>query len=136
MVMEPSWQTSTLPSSVRLLHIMQIMADDEVVETADKVNGKKYKQVFSQNMTKKGVPKVSRHVRTSTDDQITENPKDEEWTKITFTPELVRFGMSGIDDDTYALMMKRVYDIAGTVRDVKVFLNSERLKVKNFKQVS
>lgn len=44
--------------------------------------------------------------------------------------------MNGIDDDTYALMMKRVYDIAGTVRDVKVFMNSERLKVKNFKQVS
>jgi len=44
--------------------------------------------------------------------------------------------MSGIDDDTYALMMKRVYDIAGTVRDVKVFMNAERLKVKNFKQVS
>lgn len=44
--------------------------------------------------------------------------------------------MSGIDDDTYALMMKRVYDIAGTVRDVKVFMNNERLKVKNFKQVS
>jgi DNA topoisomerase-2 len=44
--------------------------------------------------------------------------------------------MSGIDDDTYALMMKRVYDIAGTVRDVKVFMNGERLKVKNFKQVS
>jgi DNA topoisomerase-2 len=44
--------------------------------------------------------------------------------------------MSGIDDDTYALMQKRVYDIAGTVRDVKVFMNSERLKVKNFKQVS
>lgn len=29
-----------------------------VVETADKVNGKKYKQIFSQNMTKKGTPKV------------------------------------------------------------------------------
>jgi DNA topoisomerase-2 len=70
------------------------------------------------------------------DCQITENPKEEEWTKITFTPELERFGMNGIDDDTYALMMKRVYDIAGTVRDVKVFLNTERLKVKNFKQVS
>lgn len=43
--------------------------------------------------------------------------------------------MSGIDDDTYALMMKRVYDMAGTVRDVKVSLNEERLKIKNFKQV-
>jgi DNA topoisomerase-2 len=29
-----------------------------VVETADKTNSKKYKQIFSQNMTKKGTPKV------------------------------------------------------------------------------
>lgn len=44
--------------------------------------------------------------------------------------------MDGIDDDTNALLMKRVYDMAGTVKDVKVFLNDERIKVKNFKQVS
>jgi len=93
------------------------------VETADKVNGKKYKQVFSNNMGKKGTPK------------ITENKKGEEWTKISFTPDLARFGMSGIDDDTYALLMKRVYDVAGTVKDIKVFLNDERLKIKGFKQV-
>lgn len=43
--------------------------------------------------------------------------------------------MTEIDDDTEALLMKRVYDMAGTVRDVKVFLNDERLKVKGFKQV-
>ncbi len=43
--------------------------------------------------------------------------------------------MTGIDDDTNALLMKRVYDMAGTVRDVKVFLNDERLKIKGFKQV-
>lgn len=43
--------------------------------------------------------------------------------------------MDGIDDDTNALLMKRVYDMAGTVKDVKVFLNDERIKVKNFKQV-
>lgn len=68
--------------------------------------------------------------------QITDNKKGEEWTKITFKPDLERFGMNGIDDDTNALLMKRVYDMAGTVKDVKVFLNDERIKVKNFKQVS
>jgi DNA topoisomerase-2 len=31
--------------------------------------------------------------------------------------------------------MKRVYDMAGTVKDIKVYLNDERLKVKGFKQV-
>ena len=42
--------------------------------------------------------------------------------------------MTSIDDDTNALLMKRVYDMAGTVKDIKVFLNDERLKVKGFKQ--
>ncbi|KAK4690014.1 DNA topoisomerase II, partial [Tremellales sp. Uapishka_1] len=95
-----------------------------IVETADKVNGKKYKQVFSENMGKKGAPKV------------TENKKGEEYTKITFTPDLRRFGMTEIDDDTNSLLMKRVYDMAGTVKGIKVSLNDERLKIKDFKQAS
>ena len=33
-----------------------------------------------------------------------------------------------------ALLKKRVYDMAGTVANVKVYLNDERLKIKNFKQ--
>ncbi|WWC70116.1 uncharacterized protein I206_104063 [Kwoniella pini CBS 10737] len=102
--------------------LANIYSHEFIVETADKVNGKKYKQVFSNNMDKKGAPK------------ITENKKGEEWTKITFTPDLPRFGMTGIDDDTNALLMKRVYDMAGTVKDIKVFLNDERLKIKGFKQ--
>jgi len=57
-VTEPNLPTFTRPSSVRLLCLNGILADDTVVETADKVNGKKYKQIFSQNMTKKGTPKV------------------------------------------------------------------------------
>ncbi|KAJ9111708.1 hypothetical protein QFC19_001068 [Naganishia cerealis] len=92
------------------------------LEFTDKNTSKKYKQVFSNNMSKKGEPK------------ITENKKGEEYTRITFKPDLARFGMTEIDDDTEALLMKRVYDMAGTVKDVKVFLNDERLKVKGFKQ--
>lgn len=95
-----------------------------VVETADRNTLKKYKQVFTNNMSTKGTPK------------ITDNKKGDEWTKITFKPDLARFGMDVIDDDTEALLMKRVYDMAGTVRDCKVFLNDERLKIKGFKQVS
>lgn len=70
-----------------------------------------------------------------TDTQITDNKKDEEWTRITFTPDLARFNMTCIDDDIYALLCKRVYDMAGTVRDIKVTLNEEKLKIKGFKQV-
>ncbi|TXT08989.1 hypothetical protein VHUM_02463 [Vanrija humicola] len=102
--------------------LTNIYSTEFIVETADKVNGKKYKQVFSNNMGKKTTPK------------LLDNKKGEEWTKITFTPDLARFGMTEIDNDTYALLLKRVYDIAGTVKDIKVFLNGERLKIKGFKQ--
>lgn len=44
--------------------------------------------------------------------------------------------MTNIDDDTYSLLTKRVYDMAGTVKGIKVHLNDERIKITNFKQVS
>ena len=78
--------------------LANIYSTEFVVETADKKSLQKYKQVFSNNMSVKGKPK------------ITENKKGEEYTKITFKPDFTRFGMDGIDDDTEALMIKRVYD--------------------------
>ena len=53
---------------------------------------------------------------------------------ITFKPDFKKFNMSQFDDDIIALLKKRVYDMAGCVKDVKVFLNNERLKLKNFKE--
>jgi DNA topoisomerase-2 len=91
------------------------------VETADKNTGQKYKQTWNDNMSKLSKAK------------ITKNPRNEEYTKVTFQPDLKRFGMDSIDGDTIALLKKRVYDMAGTVKDVKVHLNSDRLKVKSFK---
>lgn len=68
------------------------------------------------------------------DPQITSNARKEEYTRITFVPDLEKFGMTCIDDDTEALLKKRVYDLCGAVKDVKVYLNDERLKIKNFRQ--
>ncbi|KAF9569788.1 type II DNA topoisomerase [Agrocybe pediades] len=92
------------------------------VETADKNTGQKYKQTWTDNMGKCGKPK------------ITKASKNDEFTRITFRPDLKRFGMDCIDEDTASLLRKRVYDMAGVVKDVKVFLNDERLKIRNFKQ--
>lgn len=44
--------------------------------------------------------------------------------------------MTEIDDDTYSLLAKRVYDMAGTIKGIKVHLNDERIKINGFKQVS
>lgn len=102
--------------------LANIFSTEFIVETADAKNAKKYKQVFENNMSKKGKAK------------ITDNKKGEEWTKITFKPDFAKFGMpDGIDDDTEALLKKRVYDMAGTVAGIKVSLNDTRVKIKNFK---
>lgn len=55
-------------------------------------------------------------------------PNIEEYTMITFEPDLKKFKMSSLSDDTVALLSKRVYDLAGcTPPDIKVFLNGKRL---------
>ncbi|KAG1725573.1 DNA topoisomerase [Suillus paluster] len=102
--------------------LANIYSHEFTVDTADKNTSQKYKQTWSNNMSKVGAAK------------ITKNGKGEEYTKVTFKPDLKRFGMQTIDDDTLSLLKRRVYDLAGTVKDVKVFLNDERLKIKNFKQ--
>jgi DNA topoisomerase II len=101
--------------------LTNIYSTEFSLETADKNTEQKYKQTWTNNMSVCGKAK------------ITKNKKDE-YTKVTFKPDLARFGMESIDEDMVALLKKRVYDMAGTVTNVKVFLNDERLKVKNFKQ--
>lgn len=102
--------------------LANIYSTEFIVETADSNSQQKYKQVFSNNMSTRGKAKITKAT----------NVKD--FTCITFKPDFKRFHMDRIEDDMEALMMKRVYDMAGTVRDVKVFLNGERLKIKGFKQ--
>lgn len=102
--------------------LANIYSHEFTIETADKNTSQKYKQTWTDNMSKCGKAK------------ITSNSKGEEWTRVTFRPDLKRFGMESIDADTEGLLKKRVYDLAGTVKDVKVFLNDERLKIKGFKQ--
>ena len=102
--------------------LANIFSTSFIVETADSKSGKKYKQEFTDNMSKghgKG--------------KVRDNKKGEDWTKITFTPDLAKFGMTELDDDIIALMTRRVYDIAGVTRDVKTFLNDKRIPIKTFK---
>jgi DNA topoisomerase-2 len=58
-------------------------------------------QTFRNNMTVKGEPK------------ITACKPGENWTSVTFRPDLAKFGMETLEADTVALMRKRVYDLAG-----------------------
>lgn len=72
-------------------------------------------------MTKTSEPKI----KISTGD---------DFTSISFEPDLQRFGMTELDEDTVALFERRAYDVAASTRGVKVFLNGQRIPVKNFKE--
>lgn len=65
--------------------------------------------------------------------KITTVKKTDDYTKITFKPDLAKFGMVKLDDDILGVLQRRVYDLAGTVQDLKVTLNGTRLKIRNFK---
>ncbi len=57
----------------------------------------------------------------------------EDFTRISFNPDLAKFSMESLDNDTVSLLTRRAYDVAASVRGVKVYLNGKKLPVKNFK---
>jgi hypothetical protein len=65
------------------------------------------------------------------DPSVKESEK-EDFTKITFQPDLSKFKMEKLDDDTVALMARRVYDIAACSPGVEVFLNDKKLPINKF----
>ena len=103
--------------------LANIFSTEFSVETVDAVRKKKYIQVWSNNMSEKTKPKLTKC--------STAKP----YTIIKFKPDLKRFGMTELEDDMIALMEKRVYDMtACTDKSVNVYLNGTRLVCKEFEK--
>ena len=102
--------------------LANIFSTEFTVETADKNTQQRYVQTWTNNMSKVSKAK------------ITSNKGGKEYTQITFKPDLRRFGMETLDADFESVVKRRVYDLAGCVKGVKVDLNGERIKIKSFKQ--
>ncbi len=101
--------------------LANIFSTEFIVETCDGARQRRYRQVFRNNMGTKGEPQISPC-----------KPTDN-WTCITFKPDLAKFGMAVLEEDTVALMRKRVYDVAGSIgKNTKVYLNGDKLPVKGF----
>ena len=104
-----------------------------IVETIDTVNGKKYLQEFSNNMSVIAKPEITK---------ISKGTKP--YTTITYYPDFARFNLDGFTDDIIALFNKRVYDIAasttgtssnldkGKKKVAKVYLNNKLITIKTF----
>jgi len=68
---------------------------------------------------------------TKTDDAKISPAKGEDFTCVTFHPDLSKFKMEKLDKDIVDLFTRRAYDVVASTRGVKVILNGVRLPVSN-----
>lgn len=73
-------------------------------------------QTWQNNMTKTSDPKIKFF-------------DGDDFTCVTFQPDLAKFKMEKLDKDIVALLTRRAYDVAGSCRGVKVTLNGKKLPV-------
>lgn len=101
-----------------------IFSAEFCVETNDHRSGRLFRQRFSNNMSSREEPKVTKSTRVSP------------YTCITFKPDYGRFGMAnGLSDDMYALMLRRACDAAAvTSKSVSITVNGEKLPCKTFRK--
>ena len=109
--------------------LANIFSTEFTIECADANNGLLFKQTFRDNMKTTGEPKIK---------NLTEAQKKKgDFVKISFKPDLTRFKMDCLDEDTVALLSKRAYDIAGSMasrpgKRLVVSLNGTKLPIKKF----
>lgn len=73
-------------------------------------------QAWANNMSQASEPKIK-------------EPNANDFTKITFSPDLSKFHMQKLDDDIVAIMSRRAFDVAASARGVKVYLNGKKVPV-------
>lgn len=109
--------------------LTNIFSKKFVVECLDSERELKFSQTFEDNMSVVKAPIISKCTKTE--------KKKGDYTKVTFSPDLARFKMQMLDDDTVALLSKRSYDIAGSMasrpgKKLLVSLNGKKLPIKSF----
>lgn len=109
--------------------LANIFSTEFTVECVDSNNGLKFKQTFRNNMKDAEKPVVKKCTAAE--------KKKGDYTKISFSPDLKKFKMGELDDDTVGLLAKRAYDIAGSManrpgKKLAVTLNGKKVPVKSF----
>ena len=101
--------------------LTNIFSTEFIIETVDSDTQKKFVQVFNNNMSVENKPKIT-------------TSKVSSYTKITFKPDLEKFGLVELTDDIISLFIKRAYDLAGVCPGSTVYINGEKVKFKSFKE--
>ena len=97
--------------------LCNIFSEEFKVETAD--SKQRFTMVWKDNMTKKSDVKIDR--------------TSQHYTRITYRPDLKRFGMKSIDNDTFKIIEKRVYEIAGCNANLTIYFNGKRIIMRSFR---
>lgn len=101
--------------------LTNIFSTKFIIECGDGARSQKYTQSWEANMGKKSEPKMTKH-------------SGKDYTKVTFYPDLKRFGMTVLDKEIVSLMKKRVVDAAGsTNKRCRVYLNGNPIPIIQFK---
>ncbi|XP_035490607.1 DNA topoisomerase 2-beta isoform X1 [Scophthalmus maximus] len=100
--------------------LCNIFSTKFTVETACKEYRHSFKQTWQINMSKTSDPKIKFF-------------DGDDFTCVTFQPDLSKFKMEKLDKDIVALLTRRAYDIAGSCKGVKVTLNGKKLPVTGFR---
>lgn len=98
--------------------LTNIFSKEFIVETCDSKN--KFKMKFAENSQERHPAKVS----------AAEGAKG--FTRITYFPDFEKLGCE-FTDDNYAMLQKRVVDVAGLNTHLKVYWNGERIPTRTFK---
>jgi len=102
--------------------LANIFSNKFKITTVDHEKKLKYEQTFEKNMSKKSDPKISKC-------------SDKPYTLIEFEPDLQRFNIDKMSDDTINFMKKRVFDcVACTNKNVNVHLNDKKIDCKTFEK--
>jgi DNA topoisomerase-2 len=96
--------------------LTNIFSKQFTVDTADGKN--RFLCTYHDNMSHKDKPTVTK---------IKQN-----YTKISYIPDYERLGVT-LDDDHYAMLVRRTYEIAATNTHLKVYLNGTLINFKSFK---
>ena len=100
--------------------LTNIFSTEFKIETVDGVRQKKFVQTYRNNMDDKDKAKVTTF-------------KSKPFTQVTFTPDYKRFDVETLSEDMLSLFKKRIYDACATTpRKVGVFINGQKIKVKEF----
>ena len=102
--------------------LANIFSTEFKVETIDSKRGLKFTQTFKNNMKIKEEPVIV-------------SCKSKPMTKISFKPDLSKFGLTKLDEDHLSLFKLRVYDMAAwTDKKVSIFLNNNKIAINSFER--